>query len=77
MAQRAHMRDRGVEHVHVFVLPFGGEIAPEPSAAVDDVAPPGGVEGGEPQTRLSASRTFHSSVQEVERVPAAACSRRG
>ena len=38
LAQRPHMRDRGVEHVGVLVLPLGGEIAPRPAAAIDDVA---------------------------------------
>ena len=32
------MRDRGVKHVGALVLPFGSEIAPRPSAAIDDVA---------------------------------------
>ena len=38
LAQRPHMRDRGVEHVGALVLPLGSEIAPRPPAAIDDVA---------------------------------------
>ena len=59
--QRLHMRDRGVEHVGVFVLPLGREVAPRPSAAIDHVARVGRrFERAQPRERLPASRAFHS-----------------
>src|ERR1700722_14836828 len=38
LAERPHMRDRGVKHIRALVLPLGSEIAPRSSAAIDDVA---------------------------------------
>ena len=47
------MGDRGVEHVDVLVLPLGREIAPRPSAAIDDVGRARlRLEWGEPRQRL-------------------------
>ena len=53
LAQRPHMRDRGVEHVGALVLPLGSKIAPRPAAAIDDVARARlRLEWGEPRQRL-------------------------
>src|ERR1700729_2411161 len=55
LAQRPHMRDSGVEHVGALVLPFGGKVAANPSAAIDDVACARlRLEWREPRHRLAA-----------------------
>ena len=62
-AQRLDMRDRGVEHVGVLVLPLGREIAPDPAAAVERrrAAPGGASKGVSRASGGAASRSFHSS----------------
>ena len=53
------MRDRGVEHVGALVLAFGSEIAPRPSAAINDVACiRRRLEWGEPRQRLRGEPLF-------------------
>ena len=57
------MRRRGLEHVDVLVLPLGGEIAPDPAAAIDGMDIAGRrVERGQPRERRAARRSRHSSA---------------